>query len=511
MKKFPFYEAAIYTAIIYLIYLIGLYGIAALQNISFLDSNQGSSYISLGLLAADKLPIYLPFDSARRISHLYGPLTFLPLGYIVQWFDNPAIGAHIFGWARGILTLILFAVAIKRVSSSISLSIVATTCIAVNYGPDLWNYLQDGMVSLGLVLFLFALTTNNVLLRIMLAATGVFIAFNAKATALLYFMPLFYYWYLRTRANIAEIVIVTIIVVLATLLLFAYPSFSFTNYWEILTQVGANRKVEFFRIGKNFFAFITAFMPLIIIALLPNNTLLASVRNKTLIAISIIVAIPLVFYIAALDGANPNHVRHLAVVAWVIVALNMPISISPKAKTMLFVIVCIVAGALQENIWRRQITPWLSHRQPSQEAAALSEIRMLRESLSNYSLYSTGYCHWVYECPKVYKQDNVYSWVFRGALHSKNHYYFIETSAAAALDGALRYRKQKAPPEATWETLRSRRINAFVIPVPAGDWKRTPAQNEWAQTFRQNYVLCKQGAHYELFCASDASTEIINK
>lgn len=505
-KFVSFPRAAACIASVYLVYLAGFWVFMAAQPVGFIDGTQAASYIMLGLLATDGTPVYLPFNSAEQISHLYGPLTFWPLGYATRWFDNPAIGAHVFGVARGAVALALFAAAVKKISSSSTLAVVATSCIAAIYGKDLWNYLQDGTVFWGLALFAFARTLPPTP-RVVCAAVGIFAAFSAKATAPLYFLPLF--WALfgmkkqtpPTFCNVAESGIAALLAIFWAILLFVHPSFEMKVYWNILTGVGVQRDIEFYRIIKNIFAFLAALSPL---AAAMWCFRIIPFGGKMFSVIAVAAALPLIFYVAALEGANPNHIRHFSVAAWIAAAgLAATPNAEPKIKRakILLALACIAVFVLQENMWRRAVLPWL-YRDSSMDLATLAEIKAIKEPLSGYSRYSTGYCNWVYECPHINRLDNAATWIFRGALHGANYHHFIEITAQAALNGAIRHRGQKAPPVATWDFLRGESVEVFVIPVPSGKWVRSPAPGEWAKIFHQHYHICGRSKHLELFCAS---------
>ena len=492
--------AAVAACVVYCAYWLLIQALELSRDIGVSDDQKASGFLMLGLLAADGLPIYLPLDSADRISHLYGPLAFWPLS-ATAGLENPALGARWFGFLRAVAALALAAFAFQRLSGSFLFAAIACILLTVVYGEDGWSYMENGAVFFGLALFA-ASPRRGAFAPTAMAGVGLFVAINAKITALAYFPPLA----LALRMRPATFALSLVFALILSAVLFAsHPSFSFPRYYDLLTAIGSGRKIESFRILKNIIALLVALAPLAAVAWLCPN---ARRGAATMAAAACFCALPVVFYIAALEGANPNHVRHFAIPAWAGAAalfgyyFTPSESMSRKLKALLALAIIGVA-AQEENFIRRHYAP---HAARWGEDSGLGEFADLRARLAGRKTYSAGYCNWAWVCPPTGRGEqtrNDKSWIFRAVLYGDGYRHFIDPPAASAMDSALRFQNPqvRTPPEATFDVLRERQVDTFALAIPPNFQPKEEARGEWAEVFRANYQLCETGAHYQLWCA----------
>jgi len=303
---------------------------------SFLDHIEPNTAI-VAALFNQGLPIYHAVDSAERYSFLYGPLTYIANGLMLDLAGESVQAFKLTGIVCLCFSFLFTGLASREVTHRKVLAVLtALGYLAVlsllfkNY--SFWSK-PDSLMMAFAAIGLWSCTLRSPVLGYLICGVALGAIVNTKLHGVLYLLP-FVAWHFSSSGFRTVFLIGAVSLVVAALPFLLFPNISFLNYVTLLQGAGAHGiSPELLVQNSIYLLFLLLPYGLIALQRASRAEAIEWLRTNALVILSSSVAVVLVLVAGSKPGSGPHHFLPFApALAWLFsYALNTSVRAESKS------------------------------------------------------------------------------------------------------------------------------------------------------------------------------------
>ncbi|MBN4080260.1 hypothetical protein JYT31_01210 [Beggiatoa alba] len=493
--------------------LFYLYTIATYLNVdTFRQHVEPTMVIQAQLIAAGQ-GIYTELNAADRFSLQYGPTTYIITAFFVNFFDNPILGSKIYGIVMSLFGLaILFYTIRRKFTFQIAFMGIVYCVLAYLLLAEIsFRNQADSLLLFSVIIAIAGLFYKQKYVSIFLLSFGIALAVNAKAHAVLYFMPIVYlYFYYHGKKNIYGIVILT---ALFTGSIFLLPQFDLYNYL-IWLSAATKHGFSIALFGKNIAISLLFVFPAILLYKIgrsaTNDAAVGVTKSIEAKAFKILIlSMVLVSTVASKNGAGIHHILPFTPIIVVFIAFFLSDLDKEKLKSIIrtreksvivFILILAWLFAMGADIVKEQ-KQYFKFIQNEKGSGVFKEISSLKEKYGNYVMLM-GYSNAASYKPTYYR-PMIFSPMQGNVL-----------DPVALMDMEL---SGMEIPESTIQKFVSQVFDIVLIPKGGKPFSmknsyypnRPLFGDAIPKVFLANYILLEQSLYFEVWASKRIQSQLI--